>query len=102
MDDWRTDVVGGVLRRREAAVVTLQSGVRGMVGRRLAAEQHTRRAQEERSLFFNLCAGLIQRHWRGYRSRKHVHDFYGRRSWLEKVLKVRPWIDSVSCASTAA
>ena len=74
--------------RRMAAVVALQSGVRGMQGRKLAAEQQVLRAKAAREEFFSRCAGLVQRYWRGYRSRKHVHDFYGRRRWLDQVLKV--------------
>ena len=79
-----------------AAVVALQSGVRGMQGRRLAAEQQQARARAERETFFGRCAGLVQRHWRGYRSRKHVPDFYGRRRWLDHVLKVCLCVSVVS------
>ena len=49
-----------------------------------------RRALEEynralRKAYFNAMATVIQRWWRGFYSRKHIHDYYARKRYLKQV-----------------
>jgi len=91
-----------------AAIIKLQSFYRGsrirekyhavMNGARLIqrisrgtlARVRTRlkRKDRQRQLnmhFFHHCACVIQRYFRGWRSRKHLHHFHGRKRYLQKI-----------------
>lgn len=49
-----------------------------------------RRLDRKRRLnahFFHHCAMVIQKYFRGWRSRRHLHHFYGRKRYLERVEK---------------
>ena len=35
--------------------------------------------------FFHHCASIIKKFFRGWWSRKHLHDYYGRKAYLQKV-----------------
>jgi len=41
--------------------------------------------------FFHHCSGVIQKFFRGWWSRRHLHDFYGRKKYLAKVEKRGEW-----------
>lgn len=51
--------------------------------------QAQERNTQQRLNFFNTCAVEIQKHWRGFASRKFVHSFYARKQWLARVMKVK-------------
>jgi hypothetical protein len=58
------------------------------------AKMKAKRFERNRRLsmvFFHHCACVIQKFFRGWRSRKHLHDFYGRKNYLEKVSKRGEW-----------
>mmetsp|Transcript_29370 Transcript_29370/g.56375 ORF Transcript_29370/g.56375 Transcript_29370/m.56375 type:complete len:279 (-) Transcript_29370:435-1271(-) len=74
-------------QRYKAAVIVIQSAVRGMTSRRLARQLAQERNTQQRLNFFNTCAVEIQKHWRGFASRKFVHSFYARKQWLARVMK---------------
>ena len=38
-----------------------------------------------RKAYFNAMATIIQRWWRGFYSRKHIHNFYARKRYLQQV-----------------
>lgn len=48
----------------------------------LALDVHNRAL---RKAYFNAMATIIQRWWRGFYSRKHVHDYYARKRYLAQV-----------------
>lgn len=80
---------GFLVRRRlknlTSTAVTVQKWWRGYLGRlrgRLAKEHRDR---NERKAYFNQAATTIQRHWRGFWSRKHLHNYYARRQYLEAI-----------------
>lgn len=52
-----------------------------------------RRKHEEHNeeLFFHHCATVIQKYVRGWSSRLNLHDFYGRKCYLEQVKKRGEW-----------
>jgi len=70
------------------AVNQIQRVFRGHLGRKRFGEYHRANARAEREAYFNKAVTVMQRFWRGYAVRKFVCDFYGRKRWLEKVLKV--------------
>lgn len=41
--------------------------------------------------FFHHCAAVIQKFFRGWWSRRHLHNYYGRKGYLEKVAKRGDW-----------
>ncbi|KXZ56281.1 hypothetical protein GPECTOR_1g246 [Gonium pectorale] len=66
-------------------VLTIQRYWRGYLGRlrgKLALEVYDRAL---RKAYFNRMATVIQRWWRGYYSRKHIHDYYARKRYLQQV-----------------
>ncbi|GFR47175.1 hypothetical protein Agub_g8868 [Astrephomene gubernaculifera] len=73
------------LQRLEGTVLTIQRYWRGYLGRlrsKLALEAYNRTL---RKAYFNAMATIIQRWWRGFYSRKHIHDFYARKRYLQQV-----------------
>ncbi|GLC33151.1 Spermatoproteinsis-associated protein 17 [Pleodorina starrii] len=80
---------GFIIRRRllrlTQTALTIQRYWRGYLGRlrgRLALEVHNRAL---RKAYFNAMATIIQRWWRGFYSRKHIHDYYARKRYLQQV-----------------
>ncbi|CAJ1354795.1 unnamed protein product [Effrenium voratum] len=74
-----------------AAAQLIQRMVRGCLGRRRAQAVNLQRNNWLRQHFFHHCARTIQKRFRGYRSRSCIHDFYGRKLYLEKVEKRGEW-----------
>ncbi|GLI65479.1 hypothetical protein VaNZ11_009017 [Volvox africanus] len=80
---------GFIIRRRLLRLawtaLTIQRYWRGYLGRlraRLALEAYNRTL---RKAYFSAMATVIQRWWRGYYSRKHIHDYYARKRYLQQV-----------------
>ena len=71
---------------REAAIV-IQSCYRMYKGQLRAEEEKRESDRLQRRRYFHLAAVEIQRHWRGYSSRKNVHDFYARARYIAKVMQ---------------
>jgi hypothetical protein len=42
-------------------------------------------------VFFHHCATIIKKFYNGWRSRKYLHDYYGRKAYIEKVEKRGDW-----------
>jgi len=83
----------GVMTRNRKRSLTdsvnlIQRMFRGHLGRKRFGEYQRVKARAEREEFFYKAAAVIQRIWRGYAVRKFTCDFYGRKRWLENVLKV--------------
>lgn len=80
---------GSVVRARFHAVLRacamLARVIRGKMGRTRAAAKELERARRWNHLFFHHCAEVVQKFFRGYWSRKYLHDFYARRSYLSTV-----------------
>lgn len=76
-------VVGGVRM--------IQRCIRGWLAQtRMKALRYTR-SRRLSSHFFNHCAAVIQKFFRGWQSRRKLHDFYGRKAYLEKVGQRGEW-----------
>ena len=71
---------------RDAAIV-IQSCYRMYRGQLRAEEKKRESDRLQRRRYFHLAAVEIQRHWRGYSSRKNVHDFYARAGYIAKVMQ---------------
>eukprot|EP00747_Dinoflagellata_sp_TGD_P167543 gnl/TRDRNA2_/TRDRNA2_192130_c0_seq1.p1 gnl/TRDRNA2_/TRDRNA2_192130_c0~~gnl/TRDRNA2_/TRDRNA2_192130_c0_seq1.p1 ORF type:complete len:394 (+),score=62.44 gnl/TRDRNA2_/TRDRNA2_192130_c0_seq1:121-1302(+) len=74
-----------------AAVHMIQRVCRGMLGRSRAKATRLVRIRRLNSLFFHHCAAVIQKFFRGHWSRKYLHDYYGRKKYLETVAKRGEW-----------
>jgi hypothetical protein len=69
--------------RRQA--ITVERVYRGHLGRNLYEDEQVLRDARTRRAFWNSNAALVQKIWRGFFSRKHVHNFYLRKAYLDSV-----------------
>ncbi|CAJ1357379.1 unnamed protein product [Effrenium voratum] len=73
------------------ATLMIQRAVRGWSGRRKARSLRFQRQRQCHSHFFHQSAVVIQRTFRGCWSRRLLHDFYGRKRYLQKCAKRGEW-----------
>jgi len=52
------------------------------------------REQKLNAIFFHHIAATCQKFFRGFHSRKHLHNYYGRKAYLEKVEKRGEWTNN--------
>ncbi|KAK9818282.1 hypothetical protein WJX72_010042 [[Myrmecia] bisecta] len=94
----RSYIVRHNLRRLTQTVICIQRCWRGYVGRQWF--KHCRRIADKqlRKAYFDVQATQIQRHWRGFYSRKYVHDFGARKAYLatiaSKNAQIREYINA--------
>jgi hypothetical protein len=69
--------------RRHA--MTLERVYRGHLGRNFYEDTQQERDARTRRAFWNSNAALVQKIFRGFYSRKHVHNFYLRKAYLDSV-----------------
>lgn len=74
-----------------ASTHRIQRVVRGWLARVRMKALRSERGRSSLARFFNHCAATIQRFFRGCSSRRHLHDFYGRKSYLRKVATRGAW-----------
>mmetsp|Transcript_63599 Transcript_63599/g.201131 ORF Transcript_63599/g.201131 Transcript_63599/m.201131 type:complete len:332 (+) Transcript_63599:86-1081(+) len=84
---WRSYATRRNLRWLSGKTLVIQRWYRGYLGRlrfKLARKvaDHNLRVR-----FFDIMATEIQRSFRGYWSRKHIHSFYARKAYLEAVME---------------
>mmetsp|Transcript_23274 Transcript_23274/g.54969 ORF Transcript_23274/g.54969 Transcript_23274/m.54969 type:complete len:388 (+) Transcript_23274:123-1286(+) len=87
----RASQIRSVYHAVVAAALLIQRMIRGCLGRRRAKSLSIERTNKLQLHFFHHCAAMIQRLWRGWFSRLHVHDFYMRRDYLVKVEQRGQW-----------
>lgn len=66
----------------------IQRLLRGKLGRMSCSALRHQKVHETNTLFFEKSAQTVQRFWRGYWSRKYLHDFYARKAYLQRVSEV--------------
>jgi len=76
------------------ATLMIQRAVRGWSGRRKARSLRWKRNRQLQSQFFHQSAVVVQRFFRGSWSRKHLHDFNGRKRYVEKCAKRGEWTNA--------
>jgi hypothetical protein len=69
------------------AVMLIQRVMRGFLARSRTRALRLDRNRRLNALFFHHCAAVVQKFFRGWWSRRHLHDYYGRKGYLEKVQK---------------
>ena len=79
-----------VMQRRQfafwrARAISLERVYRGHLGRNYYEDTQQERDARTRRAFWNSSAALVQKIWRGFFSRKHVHNFYLRKAYLDSV-----------------
>eukprot|EP00440_Ansanella_granifera_P008126 gb/GFBE01008793.1/.p1 GENE.gb/GFBE01008793.1/~~gb/GFBE01008793.1/.p1 ORF type:complete len:395 (+),score=89.06 gb/GFBE01008793.1/:1-1185(+) len=83
------------IRRSWHAVVgstlLMQRIVRGYLARMRTRAVRFEKERRLNAQFFYHCAATIQKFFRGWWSRRHLHDFYGRKMYLTKVEKRGDW-----------
>lgn len=60
---------------------------RGWLARVRTRALRLERTKALNTVFFEHCASVIQKFFRGWWSRRYLHDYYGRKGYLEKVAK---------------
>jgi hypothetical protein len=65
--------------------VEFQRCIRGYIGRIMFMREQEEKAKLLRMAFFNAQAVVVQRVFRGYISRKYVHDFYARKKYISAI-----------------
>ncbi|GAX75220.1 hypothetical protein CEUSTIGMA_g2664.t1 [Chlamydomonas eustigma] len=73
------------LKKLTDVVVNIQRYWRGYLGRLRATLALEIKNKKLRELYFDAQASVIQRHWRGFWSRKSKFDFYARKRYLKEV-----------------
>jgi len=76
---------------QRAGAKMIQRIVRGWLGRTRAETMRLEKRRCLHALFFHHCAVVIQKHWVGFVSRRKLHDYYGRKRYLETVGKRGEW-----------
>lgn len=82
---FRGSVVRVFYHQVKESTITIQRLMRGKLGRIKTAAARLRRVRRENLEFFHHCSTVIQKFFRGYRSRKDFHDYYARKEFLKKV-----------------
>jgi hypothetical protein len=82
---WRASRVRERWHAVVAATVLVQRVGRGWLARARAQIRRWERYRQTNNLFFEHCATIIQKFYRGWWSRRSLHDFYGRKDYLAKV-----------------
>mmetsp|Transcript_8301 Transcript_8301/g.34696 ORF Transcript_8301/g.34696 Transcript_8301/m.34696 type:complete len:200 (-) Transcript_8301:280-879(-) len=85
---WRSYNTRNNFERLKTAVLSIQAGYRGHLGRKRALCRSHLVASDSRLQHFQRAALILQRYWRGHFSRKKVHSFYDRRRYLQSVHSV--------------
>eukprot|EP00929_Paragymnodinium_shiwhaense_P113907 TRINITY_DN82211_c0_g1_i1.p1 TRINITY_DN82211_c0_g1~~TRINITY_DN82211_c0_g1_i1.p1 ORF type:complete len:391 (+),score=65.24 TRINITY_DN82211_c0_g1_i1:170-1342(+) len=75
----------------QAATMLVQRVSRGWLARCRTTMRRRERIRRQNMLFFNHCAAVIQKFFRGWWSRRHLHNYYGRKGYLQKVAKRGDW-----------
>jgi len=63
----------------------IQRVIRGFLARTRAMRMQADRIRRLNMHFFHHCATIIQKFFRGWRSRKHLHNFHGRKQYLATI-----------------
>lgn len=73
------------------AALLVQRVARGWIARSRTKSIRILRNQQLTSRFFMHCAAVIQKFFRGWWSRKHLHDYHGRKKYLHTIEKRGDW-----------
>mmetsp|Transcript_57704 Transcript_57704/g.180819 ORF Transcript_57704/g.180819 Transcript_57704/m.180819 type:complete len:389 (+) Transcript_57704:145-1311(+) len=76
-------IIGGARR--------IQRFLRGSLARKRTKNLRLERNRQLQMVFFHHCAAVIQKFFRGWSSRRNLHDYYGRKQYLETIGKRGEW-----------
>ncbi|CAM6088166.1 unnamed protein product [Calypogeia fissa] len=85
---WRRKAAWLWLKSMHTQATRIQKCYRGHLHRCYAKEVCRRVDKFLRLIYFGKNAIVIQRHFRGFYSRKYKHNFYKRKAYIERVVKV--------------
>lgn len=66
----------------QSSCVIIQRIFRGFQGRKEQLDRQLAVKNDRQNQFFHEQAKLVQKHFRGFYSRKYEHDFYARKKYL--------------------
>jgi len=69
----------------------IQRCVRGCLARMRCKALGFEKKRRSNAQFFHHCSSVIQKFFRGWWSRRHLHDYYGRKRYLGKVEQRGDW-----------
>jgi len=80
---------GSKVRERWHAVLhnalLVQRLSRGWLARVRTRALRLKKQQQLNSVFFHHCATIIKKYYRGWWSRRYLHDYYGRKAYIENI-----------------
>jgi hypothetical protein len=86
---------GSKVRERWHAVLhnalLVQRLSRGWLARIQTRAKKLEKSKKLNDIFFHHCATIIKKFYRGWHSRKYLHNYYGRKAYLAKVEKRGDW-----------
>lgn len=86
---------GSKVRERWHAVLhnalLVQRLSRGWLARVRTRAKRLDRTQRLNATFFHHCATTIKKYYKGWKSRTTLHDYYGRKAYIDKVVKRGEW-----------
>ena len=80
---WRTRCV---LKHWDDCARLIERVYRGHVGRLIASARCKVVQSQQRVALYEYCAAVIQKTFRGFYSRKYVHDFRARKAYIRRVV----------------
>jgi len=83
---WRGFIWRKELNNMVLAALMVQKWFKGYKDRIGLVQRKRERDRTERLAFFNAVATSVQRRFRGFWSRKHLHNFYARKAYLAQVM----------------
>ena len=82
---YRAFVVRMSLKRLHTSAVVIQKHLRAHLARKLYTRMQEDYIKSLRLAYFNHNATMIQKWFRGYFSRKYMHDFHARKGYIKAV-----------------
>jgi len=76
----------GRFRAIVKAIRTCVAHAKGFLARLRAQAIRAERIKADNSHFFHHCASIIQKFWRGFWSRRKLHDFYKRQKYWKNIV----------------
>lgn len=73
------------------STLLIQRVSRGYLARGRTRELRLRGLRGKNRVFFEHCASVIQKYFRGWWSRRHLHNYYGRKAYLATVQMRGEW-----------
>lgn len=82
---YRGSIARRRIREQSSAARSIQRVVRGQAGRLLAHRKRVERETRQEEAVYHYYATLMQKAFRGYYSRRYLHDFHARKAYISTI-----------------